>query len=77
MERLRKTRLMKRCIRLGNEIDKIKYRQKCIWKQIKEVFDEYCSCRDQFIEFKGRHHDLYDFLCRYYEEVIFKGIYLY
>ena len=52
MERLRKTRLMKRCIRLGNEIDKIKYRQKCIWKQIKEVFDEYCACKEKNIEFK-------------------------
>ena len=78
MERLRKTRLMKRCrnielrIRLGTEIQRIKNRQKCIWKHIKEVFDEYCACREQIIEFKGRYHDLYDFHCRYYEEVIFK-----
>ena len=81
MERLRKTRLMKRCrnielrIRLGTEIQRIKNRQKCIWKHIKEVFDEYCACREQIIEFKGWYHDLYDFNCHYYKEVIFKGIY--
>ena len=80
LERLRKTRLMKRCqnlelrIRLGSEIQKIKYKQKCIWKNIKKVFDEYCACREQIIEFKGRYYDLYDFHCRYYEEVISKGI---
>ena len=45
MERLRKTRLMERCrnielrIRLGTEFQKIKYRLKCIWKHIKEVFE--------------------------------------
>ena len=78
LERLRKTRLMKRCqnlelrIRLGSEIQKIKYKQKCIWKNIKKVFDEYCACREQIIEFKGRYYDLYDFHCRYYEEVISK-----
>ena len=83
IERLRKTRLIKICrnielrIRLGNVMQKIKYRQKCIWKNIKEVFDEYCACREQIIEFKGRCHDLYDFHLRYYQEVIFKLIYFY
>ena len=67
MERLRKTRLMKRCrnielrIRLGTEIQKIKIRLKCIRKQIKEIFEKYCACREQIIELKGRCHDLYDF----------------
>ena len=58
IERLRETRLVKICryielrIRLGTEIQKIKYRQKCILKHIEEVFDEYCACREQIIEFK-------------------------
>ena len=64
IKRLRKIRLMKRCrnielrISLGTEIQKIKYRQKCVWKHIKEVFDEYCACREQIIEFKVRFYDL-------------------
>ena len=72
---------MKRCrnvelrIRLGTEIQKIKFRQKRIKNHIKELFDECCACRKQIIEFKGRYHDLYDFNCRCYEEVIFKDIY--
>ena len=80
IERLCKTRLIKRSrniqlrIRLGTEIQKIKYRQKCIWKHIKEVFNKYCACREQIIEIEGRYHDLHDFHCRYYEDVIFKGI---
>ena len=75
LEKLRKKRLMKRCrnlelkIRLDDEINKINGKLSCIWKRIKESFNDYCFYREQIIEFKGKYYDLYVFHCKYYEEV--------
>ena len=61
---------MKRCrnldqrIKLDQEIKDEK-----INKHLHKTFNEYCSYRKQTIEFKGRQYDLYEFHCKYYEEV--------
>ena len=66
---------MKRCrnleikVRLGDEINKINGKLTCIWKIIKESFNDYCSYRGQIIELKGKYYDLYAFHCKYYKEV--------
>ena len=77
LEKLRKKRLMKRCrnlelrIKLDQEIDEIEKRLKKINKHILKAFNEYCFYREQIIEFKGRHYDLYAFHCKYYEKIYF------
>ena len=76
MEMLRKKRLLQRCqntelkIRLEEEIIKIKLKLKWILKKLKKTLKDYCSYRAQIIVFKIRYYDLYDFCCKYYEEVI-------
>ena len=39
-------------------------------KNIHKNFKEYCACREQIIEFKGRYYDLFEIHCKYYEEVL-------
>jgi len=76
MEKLRKQRLIRRCrnlelrIKLDQEIMQIEKRLEKILKLIHKRFSEYCAWREQIIEFKGRHYDLYEFHCKYYEEVL-------
>jgi hypothetical protein len=48
----------------------IEKRLEKILKLIHKRFSEYCAWREQIIEFKGRHYDLYEFHCKYYEEVL-------
>ena len=51
-------------IKLDQAIDKIEKRLTKINKQIHKTFNEYCSYREQIIEFKGRYYDLYLFHCK-------------
>ena len=41
-----------------------------ILKNIHKTFREYCACREQIIEFKGRYYDIYDIHIKYYEEIL-------
>ncbi len=67
MEKLRQQRLIRRCrnlelrIKLDQEIMQIEKRLEKILKLIHKRFSEYCAWREQIIEFKGRHYDLYEF----------------
>ena len=76
VEKQQKERLMRRCrnlelrIKLDEEINKIEKGLRKILKYIHKTFREYCACREQIIEFKGRYYDLYDIHCKYYEEVL-------
>ena len=76
VEKQQKERLMRRCrnlelrIKLDEEINKIEKGLRKILKNIHKTFREYCACREQIIEFKGRYYDLYDIHCKYYEEVL-------
>ena len=76
IEKKQKERLMRRCrnlelrIKLDEEINKIEKGLRKILKNIHKTFREYCACREQIIEFKGRYYDLYDIHCKYYEEVL-------
>ena len=76
VEKQQKERLMRRCrnlelrIKLDEEINKIEKGLRKILKYIHKTFREYCACREQIIEFKGRYYDLYDIHCKYFEEVL-------
>ena len=76
VEKKQKERLMRRCrnlelrIELNEEINKIEKGLKKIYKNMYKTFKEYCACREQIIEFKGRYYDFYEIHCKYYEEVL-------
>ena len=76
VELQQKERLMRRCrnlelrIRLDEEIKHMEKNLEKILKKIFLTFNKYCAYREQIIEFKGRHYDLYEIHCKYYEEVI-------
>ena len=67
---MRRCRNLELRIKLDEEINKIQIRLKKIYKNLHKTFREYCACREQIIEFKGRYYDLYEIHCKYYEEVL-------
>lgn len=65
----KKSRNLELRISLRYRLIKIERKVKLLIQMIKKCFSDYCSVREQVIEFRGRYTDMYNFHCEYYAKV--------